>query len=68
MTVVLAKPMSPQQVADYRGCHVKTVLKALRRGELTGYQRAAGCTWRAYPEDVDRWIRGEAPAKRRKTA
>jgi hypothetical protein len=48
--------------------HRKTVEKALRSGELTGFQRAAGCSWRAWPEDVDRWIEGGRPVKRRRSA
>jgi hypothetical protein len=63
-----ARPMAPKEIAAHSGHHVKTVLTALRRGDLVGYQRAAGCSWRAYPEDVDRWIRGERPAKTRKAA
>ena len=54
--------------AAYVGCHEKTVLRAVRRGELTGYQRGgANCTWRIYQADLDAWSRGERP-KRRRTA
>lgn len=64
MTETIARPMSPKEIAEYAGCHVKTVLSALRRGELLGYQRGANCAWRAYPEDIGRWIRGEKPARK----
>jgi hypothetical protein len=45
--------------------HTKTVLRALRKGELLGYQRGPGCGWRIFESDLDRWIKGERPARRR---
>ncbi|OXM73069.1 MULTISPECIES: helix-turn-helix domain-containing protein [Amycolatopsis] len=58
----------PKTAAEYAGCHEKTILRALRRGELVGYQRGANCAWRIYQEDLDRWIRGEQPKKSRRAA
>lgn len=52
--------------SQYTKRHQKTLLKALRRGELVGYQARAGCSWRIYQSDLDRWIRGERPPKTRR--
>jgi excisionase family DNA binding protein len=53
---------TPKSSAEYTHRHPKTVLKALRRGELIGYQPGgAGCAWRIYQSDLDRWVRGERP-------
>lgn len=55
--------------AEYAGCHPKTVLRALRKGELVGYQRGgANCVWRIYQSDLDRWIRGEKPMRKTRAA
>lgn len=45
--------------------HPKTVLRALRKGELRGYQAGPGCGWRIFESDLDAWIRGERPARKR---
>lgn len=58
----------PKSAAAYAGCHEKTVLRALRRGELVGYQRNANCSWRIYQADLDAWIRGETPKRSRRSA
>ncbi|MEU0467196.1 helix-turn-helix domain-containing protein [Amycolatopsis sp. NPDC006131] len=55
----------PQTAADYAGCNVKTILRALRKGELIGYQRVPNGAWRIYQEDLHRWIRAERPKARR---
>lgn len=63
--------MSVRQAATYAGRHYKTVLGALQeyaRGvrtaeALKGFQRDANCKWRVHRNDVDRWIRAEAPAR-----
>jgi hypothetical protein len=62
--------MSTQQVAAYAGRHFKTVRLAAAeyvssggRCGLKGGQRGTNCSWRFHREDVDRWIRGEAPAR-----
>lgn len=57
--------MTTRQVADYAGRHRDTVLLALRRKELKGAQREgrANATWRVHRDDVDRWMRGERPAR-----
>lgn len=55
--------------AKYAGCHPKTVIRALRKGELVGYQRGGvNCTWRVYQSDLDRWIRGEKPKHMKKAS
>jgi excisionase family DNA binding protein len=61
-------PMPVARAAVYASCHPKTVLRALRRGELVGYQRGVNCTWRIYQEDLDSWIRGEKPKNIRRAA
>jgi excisionase family DNA binding protein len=61
-------PLTVAQASTYASCHPKTMLRALRRGDLLGYQRGASCTWRIYREDLDRWIRGEQPKKTRRAA
>jgi excisionase family DNA binding protein len=55
----------PKTAARYAGCHEKTVLRALRQGELVGYQRGPNCSWRIYQSDLDAYIRDEAPARKR---
>lgn len=58
-----------KSAAKRAGCHEKTLLKALRRGELIGYQRSGtNGTWRIFQGDLDRWIRGEQPAHKTKVA
>jgi excisionase family DNA binding protein len=59
--------MTTRQAAAYARRHRETVLLALRRGELQGTQRngRANCTWRVHRDDVDRWMRGEPPARRK---
>lgn len=62
--------MSTKQAAAYAGRHFKTVRLAAseyvssdgKRG-LKGVQRRANCSWRFHRDDVDRWIRGETPAR-----
>ena len=54
--------------ATYASRHPKTVLRALRREELVGYQRDVNCGWRIYQADLDAWIRGETPKRRRTSA
>ncbi|WIY05440.1 hypothetical protein QRX60_16915 [Amycolatopsis mongoliensis] len=59
---------SPKMAAQSVGCHEKTILRALRLGELIGYQRAANCSWRIFEGDLLAWVRGERPVKARKSA
>ncbi|EHR62654.1 helix-turn-helix domain-containing protein [Saccharomonospora cyanea] len=59
--------LRPKEAAEYAGCHVKTLLRALRRGDLVGHQRVAGGSWRIFESDLIAWIKGESP-KRRRTA
>lgn len=58
-------PKTVSEAAVYARCHPKTILRALRKKELRGYQRGANCTWRIFPTDLDAWIRGESPQRRR---
>lgn len=51
--------------AQYARRHPKTVIGALRRGDLQGYQARAGCSWRIYQADLDAWIRGDKPKRKR---
>lgn len=67
-TVADRRILSPNEAAQEVGCHAKTILRALRTDELTGYQRTQNGSWRIYREDLDAWIRGEQPTKRRKSA
>lgn len=61
-------PLTVAKAAAFASCHTKTVLRALRRGELLGYQRGANCKWRIYQEDLERWIKGEEPKRARRIA
>ncbi|MVU83463.1 helix-turn-helix domain-containing protein [Nocardia sp. ET3-3] len=55
--------MTPAKAAEIAGCHLNSIYAALLSGELKGYQRRAPRgRWRIFPEDLTRWIRGEAPA------
>ncbi|MEV4604829.1 helix-turn-helix domain-containing protein [Amycolatopsis sp. NPDC049253] len=60
--------MGTPEGATYTGRHAKTLLKALRRGELLGYQNGPRGSWRIHRDDLDAWIRGERPQKLRKSA
>lgn len=51
--------------SEYTKRHQKTLLKALRKGELVGYQARAGCSWRIYQSDLDAWIKGDKPKQKR---
>lgn len=59
MKIAPVEWMTVAEAAKHARRHDKTLLAALRRGELRGYQRDARCAWRIDPKDVDRWIRGE---------
>lgn len=58
-------PLDMKSAAVYTGRHPKTLETAARRGELVGYQRHARCKWFFYIVDLDRYVRGEKPVKRR---
>lgn len=53
------------QAAEYAGCHVQTVLKALAAGDLHGGQRikdgepVKGGRWSIRRECLDAWLDGE---------
>jgi hypothetical protein len=54
----------PNAAAERARRHPKTVLRALRRGQLLGYQSGPGCGWRIFESDLEAWIRGEKPARK----
>ncbi|MFI5778266.1 helix-turn-helix domain-containing protein [Nocardia sp. NPDC051570] len=59
----MTPPMSPADAAAVAGYHVNHIYAALLSGELKGYQRRAPKgRWHIFPEDLDRWLRGEAVA------
>lgn len=51
---------STATAAEYAGCHVDTLLAALRAGELRGSQRKVNGRWRIHRDDLDAWLRGAA--------
>lgn len=63
-----ARPLTLNEAAEYAQVHRKTMLKALQRGDCVGYQRGVNCPWRIYRDDLDRYIKGETPAKVRRSA
>lgn len=42
-------------------CGRREIIAALNDGSLRGYQRRAGGTWRIHVDDLDAWLRGQAP-------
>jgi excisionase family DNA binding protein len=54
------------EVAEYARRHQETILLALRRGELEGVQHKPLAAWRIHRDAVDRWLKGEKPAKSKK--
>lgn len=46
------------QAAEYAGCHVDTVRRALEDGGLHGGQRKPGGRWSIRRECLDRWLDG----------
>lgn len=48
------------QAAQYTGWSTKTVVRALRSGDLRGQQRSAGCRWRMHRDWLDAWMAGGA--------
>ncbi|MER5388349.1 helix-turn-helix domain-containing protein [Saccharopolyspora sp. NPDC002686] len=57
--------MTVKEVATYSRHDRKFVLTALRRSQLRGFQACVNGTWRIHRDDVDTWIRGEKPSRRR---
>lgn len=58
--------LSASEAAIYTGRHAKTITNAARRGYLLGYQSSGvNGSWRFKVADLDRWMRGERPARRR---
>jgi excisionase family DNA binding protein len=68
VTETKVRPLTIKESAKYAHVHEKTMLRAVQRGECRGYQRAVNVPWRIYQDDLDCWIRGEQPTKRRKAA
>lgn len=73
MTPTVVSPwMTAAQAAIYSGRHRETLYLALheyvsssgRRG-LRGVQPGRGCSWRIRTDDLDAWLNGAAPRKRR---
>ncbi|TSD47998.1 helix-turn-helix domain-containing protein [Rhodococcus sp. KBS0724] len=58
--------MSTSEVAEYMGCSVLTVLRLLRTKQMIGYQSGPKASWRINRDDVELYIRGEKPNKRRR--
>lgn len=56
----------PRTAAERARRHEKTILRALRAGELKGHQRGRGAPWRIFENDLDDWIRGRVPGQRRR--
>lgn len=48
------------QAAEYTGWSQKTVVRALRAGELKGEQRGKGRHWRMHKDWLDAWNAGES--------
>jgi hypothetical protein len=64
-TTTSANPVHTVKTASERARrHPKTVLAALRTGELRGYQRSTKGTWRIFEDDLDAWVRGESARSR----
>lgn len=62
--------LTVRETAAYSRRHKDTVLRALRecqrnggRSGLKGLQQRANTTYRIHRDDVDRWMRGDAPAR-----
>lgn len=51
--------MTTNETAAYARCHVNTVNKAARSGELRGSQTGRSGKWLFHREAVDAWIKGE---------
>lgn len=47
------------QAADYAGCHVDTIRRALESGDLHGGQRTARGRWSIRLECLDAWVDGD---------
>ena len=60
--------MTVAEAAEYSAHHAKTLLRALRRGELQGVQARANSTWRTRASYVDAWLAGRQPARKRGAA
>lgn len=60
--------MTVPEISEYSKHHTKTILKALRRGELVGYQRRESGPWRIRRKNVDAWMTGQGKSARRRAA
>lgn len=56
--------LSATQIAAYSGRSYTTVIRALRGKQIRATQASKNSCYRARIEDVDRWMRGEAPLPR----
>ena len=60
------KLLTPEWIAERCEISTRTVMRAIRAGELKASQLAERGCWRIKPEDLDAWI--EARANRARTA
>lgn len=58
--------MFAPEVATYARCHVQTVYKAHRAGDLKGAQAKPNAVVRFHLTDVDAWLRGETQHVKRR--
>jgi excisionase family DNA binding protein len=56
--------LTTEQIARLSQRHQQTVLRAMRSGQLRATQYGKNCSWRAHIDDVEAWMRGEAPQRR----
>jgi heme oxygenase len=62
LTLAEAVTYTKRSERTVRGAAVECDRSSGARG-LRGYQQGAGCSWRFHTADLDRWVRGEAPAR-----
>lgn len=51
--------MTQTETAEYARCHINTVNKAARSGELVGSQTGKNGKWLFHRDHVDAWIKHE---------
>lgn len=56
------KRYAPSELARALGCHVRTIQRAILRGELKGHKTGKGTHyWHVLEEDVEPWLRLRKP-------
>lgn len=58
-TPTIISPLTPEEAAKTARVSRPTIYAALISGELKGHQRSANGRWRIFPEDLNKWMRGE---------